>query len=101
MSRSIALVALALALAAGSAHAEPDRTSPPPAKISLTEAVRIAEQHSQGKAIRAEYERKKDGKWVYDITVANGAALTEVTIDTTDGVIVSARDARDDEKDDD
>jgi hypothetical protein len=40
------------------------------AKISLTQAVTVAEQHANGKA-RAEYENSKQG-WVYDVEVVSG-----------------------------
>ena len=90
-------------MGAGHASAEPAKTPPPPANVSLGDAVRTAEQHSPGKAIRAEYERRKDGKWVYEIKLANGQTLTEVKVDANDGTVVNTSDAnqRDGRKDDD
>jgi uncharacterized membrane protein YkoI len=103
MSRTTVLLALILILGAGCTQAEPPRPLPPSANVSLLDAIKSAQQHSQGRAIRAEYEQQKDGKWVYDVEVANGATLTEVKIDANDGAIVGTRDAkqRDDEKDGD
>ena len=33
-------------------------------------AVAAAEKHAGGKAIRAEFEKGKDGRWTYDVEVA-------------------------------
>jgi uncharacterized membrane protein YkoI len=103
MSRATVLLPLTLILGASCANAEPPKALPPSAKFSMLDAINAAQQHSQGKAIHAEYEQQKDGKWVYEIKVANGTTLTEVKIDTNDGAVVSTRDAnqRDHEEDDD
>jgi uncharacterized membrane protein YkoI len=103
MSRTTALLALTLLLGASCANAEPPKALPPAAKVSMVDAINAAQQHSQGRAIRAEYEQQKDGKWAYEIKVASGTALTEVKIDANDGAVVSTRDAkqRGQEEDDD
>lgn len=101
MFRTTFLSALVLVLAAGCAESEPAKPMPPVAKVPLADAVGLAQQHSQGRAIRAEYEQQKDGKWVYDVEVAKGVAAIEVRIDATTGAVLATRDAaRDDEEQD-
>ena len=59
-------------------------------KISFAEAIAIAEKHVQGKATRAELEDEA-GKFAYQIEVLQGDRLTDVTIDSRDGKVLSAK----------
>ena len=66
------------------------------AKISMGAAVAAAEKHTNGKAVRAEYEKGKDGRWAYDVEVASGTDVFDVKIDPDAGtVIASTKDAAD------
>jgi uncharacterized membrane protein YkoI len=90
----------AVAYAANRPH-ENDALAVTQAKISLSQAVAVAEQHAGGKASRAEYEHSRQG-WIFDVEVVNGAKVFDVRVDADNGhVIASAEDAadRDDEKD--
>jgi uncharacterized membrane protein YkoI len=58
------------------------------AKISLTQAVTVAEQHANGKASRAEYENSKQG-WVFDVEVVSGAKVFDVRVDADKGTVIS------------
>lgn len=72
------------------------------AKISLQTAVGIAERHVNGKALRAEYERQKDGRSVYDVEVKAGDVVSDVRVDPDEGtVIASTLDPADDDDDGD
>jgi len=71
------------------------------AKISLAQAVGVAEQHVNGKASRAEYENSKQG-WVYDVEVLSGAKVFDVRVDADKGTVISSAEDkadRDDEHD--
>ena len=66
------------------------------AKISLGAAIAAAEKHTNGKAVRAEYEKGKDGRWGYDVEVASGTDVFDVKVDPDAGtVIASTKDAAD------
>lgn len=60
------------------------------AKISLTQAITAAEQHAQGKAVRAELE-DENGTLVYGVEVTNGTQATDVKVDINNGKILSAQ----------
>lgn len=57
------------------------------AKISLTEAVSIAEKAHQGKAIEAELD-DSFGKVVYDVVVVKGDRFYDLRIDAQTGEIL-------------
>lgn len=104
MLRKVIAVAAAvafLAIGAGVVVQAKQKPVPPEAKVSLTEAIVAAEQHAKGKAVRAEYEQQKDGRWVYDVKVAAGAARSEVKIDPDKGTVLGARDVTNDDDDED
>lgn len=98
--RKIFLLAVAIATAGTVAYAaqggtENDALSVTRAKIPLTQAVAVAEQHANGKASRAEYENSTLG-WVYDVEVVSGAKVFDVKVDAVKGsVISSAEDSAD------
>ncbi len=67
------------------------------AKVSLVQAVTAAEQDVQGKAVRAELE-EEHGKWIYEVEVVNGNAVTNMKVDSLDGKILSRKADREDTK---
>lgn len=86
--------ALASASAAGYAatsanNVENDALAIGQAKTSLIQAITAAEQHVNGKAVRAEYEQTKAG-WAYDVEVANGAKVFDVRVDADKGTVISS-----------
>ena len=60
------------------------------ARISLVQAVTTAEQHSGGRASRAELENE-NGRLVYGVEVSDNTKTTDVKVDATDGSVVSAQ----------
>lgn len=106
MNRYSKLTVLAVAIAAAGtvayaaqSGAENDAASALHAKISLTQAITTAEQHANGKAARAEYERSKQG-WVYDVEVISGTKVIDVKVDAEKGTIVSSAEDTADRDDD-
>ena len=89
----IALLAAVLASAGAAAYAtntmENDAAAVAQAKIPLTQAITVAEQHAGGKASRAEYEKTKTG-WAYDVEVVNGAKVFDVRVDADKGSVISS-----------
>ncbi len=58
------------------------------AKISLTDAIAIAEEKSSGRAMSAEFE-KEDGAWIYAVEVIQpNENEVEVCIDASSGSII-------------
>lgn len=97
---------LAIALAAGGATAhtavaamENDAAAIAAARISLIEAVTVAERHVNGKATRAEYEKSRQG-WVYDVEVADGSTVFDVRVDADKGTVISSVEDKADGHDD-
>lgn len=60
------------------------------AKVGLQQAVGIAEGHVGGKASRAEFERDKAGKTVFEVEVVKDATVMDVKVDATSGNVLSA-----------
>lgn len=100
----LSLIAIALVIAGPIAHAAPasqnDAFAVTKAKISLTEAIAVAEQHVHGKAGKAEFEPSKQHGWVYDIEVVNGAKVLDVKVDADRGTIISSNEDKADRDDD-
>ncbi|WP_431289111.1 PepSY domain-containing protein [Roseateles chitinivorans] len=100
---AFAAIALAASVAGALAYAEKqeggrdggkegggnDAVAVTQAKVSLAQAVAVAEQHLNGKASRAEYERTKQGD-AYEIEVVNGNKVFDVRVDAEKGVILSS-----------
>ncbi|KAA0889331.1 PepSY domain-containing protein [Pusillimonas sp. ANT_WB101] len=91
-----ALVAAILASASVAGYAtttassaENDASAIGNAKISLIQAITAAEQHVNGKAVQAEYEQTKTG-WAYDVEVASGANVFDVSVDANNGTVLSS-----------
>ncbi|BAN34707.1 propeptide PepSY and peptidase M4 [Sulfuricella denitrificans skB26] len=105
MKRKFYLTALAAlsATAIGTAYAakaiENDALAIETAKISLTQAVTVAEQQIGGKASRAEYEKHK-GQWIFDVEVVNGKKVMDVKVDPMSGKVIAATEDKADHDDD-
>ena len=78
--------ALAYAATGGS---ENDALANGQARIPLSQAVSVAEQHANGKASRAEYENSRQG-WVFDVEVVSGAKVFDVRVDASKGTVISS-----------
>ena len=79
-----------LAFAGANGGQENDAALLSQAKISLTQAIAAAEQHAQGKAVRAELE-DENGTLVYGVEVTSGTRATDVKVDINNGRILSAQ----------
>lgn len=102
----LSLLAIAIAIATTGAVAyaakggmENDALAITKAKIPLTQAITVAEQHANGKASRAEYENSKQG-WVYDVEVVSGAKVFDVRVDADKGTVISSAEDKADHDDD-
>jgi len=96
-SKSTALVA-ALAMgfavsAAQSADATHEEAALSNAKVSLSQAIGMAEQQGSGQAISAEYEPKKGAAGHYEIKVlsSDGTKLVKYRLSPTTGKVTSGR----------
>ena len=95
---AIAIVATSAAAYAAKGGMENDALAITKAKIPLSQAVTVAEQHANGKASRAEYENSKQG-WVYDVEVINGAKVFDVRVDADKGTVISSAEDKADRDD--
>lgn len=99
------VLAILLASAATGAHADRyaqknDAMAISHARISLTQAVDIAERHAHGKATHAELEREKHGL-VYEVEVVGKDKVFDVRIDAVKGTVISAKADKPDGADED
>lgn len=69
------------------------------AKVSMVQAVTAAEQHTNGRAARAEYEQTKEG-WAYDVEVVKGSKVFDVKVDAEKGTVISSVEDKADRDDD-
>jgi len=111
MRRSTLMLCAAAVLVSASALARTAAVSAnhavavPYAAISLDAAVAAAEKYAHGNAIGADYEKQKDGQWVYEIEVRSGPKVFDVKIDAEKGTVIASTeskadaDNRDDEAD--
>jgi uncharacterized membrane protein YkoI len=67
-----------------------DALPAPEAKVSMLQALSIAEQAGNGKVTRAEYEKTKDG-WVYDVEVISQNKVLDIRIDADKGTVISSK----------
>ena len=100
----LSVLAMAITMAGTAAYAakgtvENDAMAITKAKISLVQAVAVAEQHVNGQASHAEYENSKQG-WVYDVEVVSGAKVFDVRIDANKGTVISSAEDTADRDDD-
>ena len=59
-------------------------------KVSLSQAITVAEQHVSGKASRASLE-DENGRLVYEIEVASAKKVMDVKVDSADGKVISSK----------
>ncbi|MBX3656691.1 MAG: PepSY domain-containing protein [Ramlibacter sp.] len=101
---SLLTFAIALAATGFAAHATrvdkaDDALTIIEAKVPLAKAVAIAEQHANGKASRAEYEKSAQG-WIYDVEVVSGTRVFDVRVDAGKGTVISSAEDKADHDDD-
>ncbi|WP_020178792.1 PepSY domain-containing protein [Methylopila sp. M107] len=87
---TIASVLLIAGVTAAAAETKNDAPPGPEAATSMQTAIATAEQHVKGKAVRAEYERRKGGGWVYDIEVRTASDVFDVTVDPDKGAVIAS-----------
>lgn len=98
LATTTALVAVAAFAVARQPEPDDDYAVLSAAKVTLTQAIAAAEQHVQGRAIKAELENE-NGKLVYEVEVVKQNMATDVKVDSADGRIVSAKaDPRDEDR---
>jgi uncharacterized membrane protein YkoI len=101
--QSVAIAAAAyLATAAGAAHADQtdnDALRLSQAKISLGEAVALAEAKTGGRASKAEFEKAADG-WIFDVEVVAGKSVSDVHVNAETGDVMSIAEDKIDSDDD-
>ena len=86
--------------AATNTESQKDAAAVAQATISLTQAIGAAEQHANGKASKAEYERTaKRGQWVYEVEVVAGTKVFDVRVDPGTGAILSSTEDKTDNDD--
>ena len=96
MRRSTLMLCAAAVLVSASALARTAAVSAnhavavPYAAISLDAAVAAAEKYAHGNAIGADYEKQKDGQWVYEIEVRSGAKVFDVKVDAEKGTVIAS-----------
>lgn len=97
---SVGLV-LATMLTASAEQADNDALLVTQAKISLAEAVAIAEMKTGGRASKVEFEKAAKG-WVFDVETVTEKMVQDVHINAQTGAVMSVADDaidRDDEED--
>lgn len=96
----VTLVAIALAAVSSGAYAdwgaESGVAAIAKAKVSLTQAALIAEQHVNGKSVKAEFDHSVRRGWIYDVEVVSGIKVFDVKVDAQSGKVLSSREDRDD-----
>lgn len=87
-------LAVVITLGAGAAafaaqNGENDVVAIQNAKISLVDAIGIAQRHASGQASHAEFENSRQG-WIYDVEVVSGSKVFDVRVDATKGTVLSS-----------
>lgn len=93
-----AVLASAGVVAVAANKMENDAANLATANISLSQAIASAEQHTGGKAAKAEFEHTKSG-WAYDVEIVNGAKTVDVRVNSDTGTVISAVDDKMDQDD--
>ncbi len=90
IAAALAAVAIVGALPAFAAEhgAQAETAALQKAKVSLTDAIRVAEQQVNGKAVDAGAESHK-GSLRYEVEVLNGGSIRKVTVDGQSGQVVA------------
>ena len=97
--KKLSLLALATASSVAFAgHRENDALAVEQAKIPLTQAISVAEQHANGKAANAKFKNSKRGV-IYEVEVVSGTRVFDVRIDANDGSVISSYEDRPDNDD--
>ena len=86
----VALVATAAAALAATAQPEKEVQAIGHAKTTLVQAISAAEAKTGGKALKAEFEQARDGKWTFDVEVAAGGKVYDVAVDADSGTVLAA-----------
>src|ERR1700716_2370658 len=100
MRRSTLMLCAAAVLVSASALARTAAVSAnhavavPYTAISLDAAVAAAEKYAHGNAIGADYEKQKDGQWVYEIEVRSGPKVFDVKIDAEKGTVIASTESK-------
>ena len=97
---AITAASCALAYAANTTQTN-DAIANSTAKVSLIQAIGIAEQHVGGKAVRAKLEHSKRRGAAYEVEVAQGTKAFDVRIDPDKGSVISSVEDKADAEDDD
>ncbi|EPR43091.1 PepSY domain containing protein [Desulfovibrio sp. X2] len=88
---ALASLVFSAAFAAARTHREEnDAASVRQAKVGLTQAVAAAEQAEGGRASRAEFDKEKDGRLVYEVEVVSADTVHDVTVDALTGKVVKS-----------
>lgn len=80
-------------------HIEQDIQAITQAKLTLSQAIVAAEQSTPGsKATHADFERDRQGHWVFTVEVAKAGEALDVLVDPANGKVLSvSRDREDDD----
>lgn len=70
------------------------------AATDLTTAIAAAEKHVQGKAVRAEFEKRRGSSPVYDVEVVAGGKVFDVKVDAGNGTVIASAEDKADSDDD-
>ena len=101
ISCAIALAAAIAGTALATNKVENDAQAVLGAKLSLTQAISIAEQHVKGRAASAEFE-KSGTRHFYDVEVVAGSKVFDIEVDGMTGKVGKvAEDVSDAEENDD
>jgi uncharacterized membrane protein YkoI len=91
----------ASALARTAAVSANEAVAVPYATISLDAAVTAAEKYARGNAVHADYEKQKDGQWIYEIEVRSGPKVFDVKVDAEKGTVIASTEGKADADDED
>ena len=94
----VAIAGVAVAAAAGAFAAKQaegnDALAIVSAKVSLSQAIAAAEQHTGGKAAKAEFE-PVEGQGFFEVEIVKGRTVLDVRLDA-DGKVLSAKEDTED-----
>lgn len=101
--KKLSLLAIALGAVGSVAYAatimKNDAAAIVKARIPLAQAVTAAEQHVNGKAARADFERSRQHGWVYDVEVVSGPKVFDVKVDPDKGAVIASTEDKADHDD--
>ncbi len=82
------IIATGVTTLAAKASGDNDAQHIQQATVTLAQAVTAAEQHVHGRAVRAEFERTRQG-WGYDVEVIQGSKVFDVKVDAAKASVLS------------